>query len=133
MLPLAIPPVTPPVVLHAYRPAAHDWLPAHRGVDFATHRGQAVRAVRAGTVVVSRMIAGRPVVVLRSRGIRFTFEPVSGTVAVDTRVARGQVIGHVATGGHCGDACLHWGAKTADGYVNPLRFLRSAPVLKPMH
>jgi murein DD-endopeptidase MepM/ murein hydrolase activator NlpD len=132
MLPLAIPPVTPPVVLHAYRPAAHDWLPAHRGVDLVARPGQPVRAVRAGTVVVSRVIAGRPVVVLRSRGIRFTFEPVSGTVPVDTRVARGKVIGRVATGGHCGDTCLHWGAKTANGYVDPWFFLRSAPVLKPM-
>ena len=39
----------------------------------------------------------------------------------------------VGTGGHCDGRCLHWGAKIAGDYVDPLSFLpRRGPVLKPL-
>jgi murein DD-endopeptidase MepM/ murein hydrolase activator NlpD len=129
----AVPPVQPAVIVAAYAPAAHNWQPAHRGVDFAASESTEVLAVRSGTVVLSRMIAGRPVLVLRSRGVRFTHEPVIGTVAVGEHVRTGEVIGVMGVGGHCATVCLHWGAKVKGSYVDPLSFLpRSAPVLKPV-
>ncbi len=133
MLALAVPPVTPAVLIRAFSVATHDWLPAHRGVDLAAVPGQRLRAVRAGTVVLAKPIAGRPVLVVLSRGVRFTFEPANATVALGTRVRTGQVIGEVATGGHCGSACLHWGAKVDGAYRDPWSFLsRAVPVLKPL-
>lgn len=129
----AIPPIDPATVVAAYRSAPHDWLPAHRGVDFAADPGAEVVAVRSGTVVLSKMIAKRPVVVLRSGGVRFTFEPVLGSVPVGTRVRSGEPLGTVGVGGHCADRCLHWGAKVDGAYVDPMSFLpASAPVLKPV-
>lgn len=129
----AVPPVTPTVVTRAFAPAAHNWLPAHRGVDLATSPGTPVSAIRAGTVVVSKVIADRPVVVVRSGRVRFTFEPVVGSLPVGSRVTAGDTIGVTGSGGHCGDGCLHWGAKIAGDYVNPMSFLpSSAPVLKPI-
>ncbi len=133
MLPTPLPPVSPPTIVRAFAPAAHDWLPAHRGVDLSVRVGQAVFAPRTGTVAVVRIIANRPVVGLRSRDVRFTFEPVIGSVAVGERVRVGEPIGVVGTGGHCDGRCLHWGAKIAGDYVDPLSFLpRRGPVLKPL-
>lgn len=129
----AVPPVDPAVLVAAYAPAPHNWLPAHRGVDLAAGPGTPVVAVRTGTVVLSGMIAHRPVMVLRSGRVRFTFEPVVGSVAVGTRVRGGDVIGTMGAGGHCASTCIHWGAKVAGAYVDPLSFLpRRAPVLKPI-
>ena len=131
-LPVPVPPVTPLVVLRAFTPAPAAWMPAHRGVDLRAGAGQPVRAIRAGTVVFAEFVVDRPVLVLRSHSVRFTFEPVRATVPVGTRVHRGEAIGVVAAGGHCSARCVHWGAKTGGTYVDPMSLLsRGAPVLKP--
>jgi murein DD-endopeptidase MepM/ murein hydrolase activator NlpD len=131
-LPAPVPPVTPAVVQQGFAPAPHAWLPAHRGVDLRAGAGQSVRAVRAGTVVFADRIADRGVLVLRSRGVRFTFEPVRATVPVGSIVGAGERIGVVDVGGHCDGSCLHWGAKRDGVYLDPAIFLpRRAPVLKP--
>ncbi|MEZ5185673.1 MAG: M23 family metallopeptidase [Candidatus Nanopelagicales bacterium] len=110
------------------------WLPAHRGVDLRAHTRQRVLAPGPGTIVFTGRIADRPVVVMRWRGVRLTFEPVRAVRSVGAAVDRGEVIGRVGTGGHCGSTCLHWGAKVDGTYVDPLSFLpRERPVLKPFH
>lgn len=134
-MPLAVPvpPVTPVVVQSPFTPAAHDWLPAHRGVDLAASPGQQVVSPRRGTVVFSGRIADREVMAVRSRGVRFTFEPVRSRTRVGEKVRRGTVIAVVGTGGHCSEVCLHFGAKVRGEYVDPMTFLaRRAPVLKPV-
>lgn len=129
----AVPPVAPPVVLRAFAPAPQNWLPAHRGVDLAAAENTPVVSVRAGTVVVSKVIADRPVLVVRSGRVRFTFEPVIGSRPIGSRVRSGERIGVTGSGGHCAHVCLHWGAKIAGDYVDPLSFLPSStPVLKPV-
>lgn len=132
-LPAPVPPVVPFVVQRAFTPAPEAWLPAHRGVDLRAGVGQSVRAPRAGRVVVAERIADRPVVVVLSRGVRFTVEPVRAVVPEGTSVRAGQQIGVVATGGHCDGACVHLGAKRDGTYLDPLSFFpRRAPVLKPV-
>lgn len=129
----AAPPIDPLTVIEAFSPAQHNWLPAHRGVDLAARPTDTIRAVRAGSIVVAKNVAGRPVLVLKSRGVRFTFEPVTTRVAVGTLVRRGDAIGTVGSGGHCDGRCVHWGAKIGDRYVDPLGLLpRGSPVLKPV-
>lgn len=131
-LPTPVPPVDPVVVLRAFAPSPAAWLPAHRGVDLKAGGGQPVRAPRAGTVVLAERLNDRPVLVLRSRGVRLTFEPVRASVAVGTVVTAGQVLGVLATGGHCSGRCLHFGVKADGQYLDPMTFLpRGAPVLKP--
>lgn len=76
------PPVSPLVVVRPFAPAPHNWLPAHRGVDLEARRGQAVVAPRPGRIVFADRIAARPVLVLKSGVVRFTFEPVRARVTV---------------------------------------------------
>lgn len=133
MVPLALPPVTPVVVIAVFSPAPADWLPAHRGVDLAANPGQQVRAPDRCRVTFVGRVAGRGVVSLTCHDVRFTFEPVRSALSKDTRVEAGDRIGRVGHGGHCDARCVHWGAKADGQYVDPLAFLpRRAPVLKPV-
>ncbi len=69
-------------------------------------------------------VAGRPVVTLDHGSVSTTYEPVDAFVRPGQRVALGELIGTVGTGGHCGDRCLHWGLRHGQGYLNPLALLR---------
>lgn len=133
-MPLAapVPPVTPVVVQNPFTPAVHDWLTAHRGVDLQASPGQQVVSPRRARVVFTGRIAGRGVVSLQSRGVRFTFEPVVAGVSAGQRLPAGAPIGRIGKGGHCDGRCLHWGALHGRVYVNPMDYLPSrSPVLKP--
>lgn len=128
-----VPPVSPPVITRVFAPATEAWLPAHRGVDLLARSGQRVSAPRNGRVVLAKRIADRPVVVVESGSVRFTFEPVRSAVPAGTRVRTGQTIGRIGRGGHCDRRCLHWGAKVDGEYVDPMSFLpRRRPILKPI-
>ncbi|MEP7333249.1 MAG: peptidoglycan DD-metalloendopeptidase family protein [Terracoccus sp.] len=108
------------------------WLPGHRGVDLRAVVGQSVLAPAAGRVTFSGSLAGRGVVVVaHPNGLRSTFEPVVGGVAVGQNVAPGQRVAQVSGGaGHCAPiACLHWGVLRARAYLDPLSFLDRRPVL----
>lgn len=103
----------------------------HRGADLVGGVGQAVLAARDGVVVFAGPVAGRGVVsVEHADGLRTTYEPVTGTVAVGVRVARGDPIGALEAG-HAGcpaEACLHWGVRrgvrSTSEYMDPLVLLR---------
>lgn len=126
-----LPPLGSLTVLAEFAPPEQDWLPGHRGVDLAVSTGEPVRAPAAGTVAFAGDIADRPVVVIDHGPIRSTYEPVTGTVPVGQTVPAGAVIGEMATGGHCGTTCLHWGAISAELYIDPLLLVRGyVPVLK---
>ncbi|GAA4336171.1 hypothetical protein GCM10023162_38970 [Klenkia terrae] len=85
-----------------------------------------MRAAGAGVVAFAGMVAGRPVVsVDHPDGVRTTYEPVQPTVAAGQPVARGAPVG-VLLAGHAGcpvEACLHWGARTGETYLDPLLLL----------
>jgi murein DD-endopeptidase MepM/ murein hydrolase activator NlpD len=78
-------------------------------------------------VVFAGMIAGRPVVSLgHAGGLRTTYEPVMPSVAAGQSVARGSPIG-ILRAGHPGcpeAACLHWGLRRGETYLDPLLLLR---------
>jgi murein DD-endopeptidase MepM/ murein hydrolase activator NlpD len=95
----------------------------HRGVDLAAAPGQDVLAADAGVVVFAGMVGGRPVLsVDHDGGLRTTYEPVAPKVAVGEQVYRGQVLGTVLAGhpGCPATACLHWGVRRGEEYVDPL-------------
>jgi murein DD-endopeptidase MepM/ murein hydrolase activator NlpD len=98
----------------------------HRGVDLASSPGQAVLAAGAGRVSFAGRVAGRGVVVIaHAAGVSTEYEPVSPLVHAGDAVSLGQPIGQV-TGDHRGCApggCLHWGARRAGVYFDPLRLL----------
>jgi murein DD-endopeptidase MepM/ murein hydrolase activator NlpD len=133
---LVLPVPGPAVVTRPFAPPSRPWLPGHRGVDLAAPPGTAVRAAAAGVVIYAGVLAGRPVVsVAHAGGLRTTYEPVRPLVAAGQRVAAGEVIG-VLELGHPGcpaPACLHWGARLGETYVDPLSLLGIVQVrLKPL-
>jgi murein DD-endopeptidase MepM/ murein hydrolase activator NlpD len=105
----------------------HRYAAGHRGVDLAGTPGAAVLSAGAGVVAFAGMVAGRPVVsVDHAGGLRTTYEPVSPTVGAGQTVARGSPLGTLVPG-HAGcavGACLHWGLRRGEDYLDPLSLLR---------
>ncbi|NIH81845.1 murein DD-endopeptidase MepM/ murein hydrolase activator NlpD [Amycolatopsis viridis] len=118
----------PPAVVRPFQAPADPYGPGHRGVDLAAAPGQQVLAAGPGVVVFAGMVAGRPVVAVdHDGGLRTTYEPVTPTVPVGTQVWQGQPIG-VVEAGHPGcpvEACLHWGVRRGEEYLNPLTLVQN--------
>ena len=116
-----------PSVGRAFEPPPHPYAAGHRGVDLVAADGAAVLAAGDGVVVFAGMVAGRPVVsVDHAGGLRTTYEPVVAAVGAGTPVARGSPIGRLIAGhGGCpAAACLHWGLRRGETYLDPLTLLR---------
>ncbi|HEY9290088.1 MAG TPA: peptidoglycan DD-metalloendopeptidase family protein [Microlunatus sp.] len=110
-----------PPVTRGFDPPAEKWGAGHRGVDLSGSVGAPVLAAAAGTISYAGVLAGRGVVVVDHGSVRTTYEPVTAVLPVGTRVSAGQQIGTLDAG-HCGqDACLHWGLKQGETYLDPLR------------
>lgn len=129
-------PVGPPVVVVApFRAPATPYSAGHRGIDIAAASGAVVVAPAAGIVRFAGPVAGRGVVSIdHGGGVLSAIEPVAGTVAAGTAIATGEVIGTVASGGHCDAVCVHFGVRVDGEYVSPFLFLGGLPraVLLPM-
>ncbi|SEF35566.1 Peptidase family M23 [Amycolatopsis pretoriensis] len=120
-------PLSPvPVVTKYFDAPETPYGAGHRGVDLAAVPGQEVLSADAGVVVFAGLVGGRPVMsVDHDGGLRTTYEPVEPKVAVGDQVYRGQVLGTVLAG-HPGcaiAACLHWGVRRGDEYVDPLALI----------
>jgi len=79
-----------------------------------------------GVVTFAGLIAGRGVVVvLHPSGLRSTLEPVTAHVMAGEAVTAGEVVGTLElAGSHCHPrACLHWGVRRGEEYVDPLDVL----------
>ncbi|MEU2560159.1 M23 family metallopeptidase [Streptomyces longispororuber] len=119
-----------PLVVRGWEPPATAYGPGHRGVDLAAPPGSAVRAVAPGRVSFAGRVAGRGVIAveLKATGdppLRTTYEPVRPSVRKGAEVTTGDVLGTVEPTAryHCPTACLHWGLRRADTYLNPLGLL----------
>ena len=119
-----------PAVVRGFDPPATRWGAGHRGVDLLGHVGQRVHTALGGTVTFATTLAGRGVVVVDHGGVRTTYEPVHASVAIGDVVARGAVIGALQrASSHCFPrACLHWGLRRGDAYLNPLTLVGAGPV-----
>ncbi|MGW3995048.1 M23 family metallopeptidase [Amycolatopsis sp. NPDC004772] len=117
-------PLSPvPVITKYFDAPETPFGPGHRGVDLAAVPGQDVLAADQGVVVFAGLVGGRPVLsVDHDGGLRTTYEPVVSKVAVGDQVYRGQVLGTVLPGhpGCAVAACLHWGVRRGDEYIDPL-------------
>ncbi len=115
-----------PEVVRGFAAPEHEYGPGHRGVDLAARPGEPVRAAVAGTVAFAGTVAGRGVVSVDHGAVRTTYEPVAARVRAGQRVELGETIGRVAAGGHC-EACLHWGLRRGETYLDPLLLIRTGP------
>ncbi len=129
--PVGVWPLDPrPEVVATFSPPADPWGAGHRGVDLAGRIGEPVRAALPGEVVFAGRIAGKPVVSVSHGDTRTTYEPVVASVAVGARVVAGAVIGALeVAGSHCFPrACLHWGWRRGETYLDPLDLVGGGPV-----
>jgi murein DD-endopeptidase MepM/ murein hydrolase activator NlpD len=131
-VPVGVWPLRPtPEVVRAFEPPDSAWGAGHRGVDLAGALGQSVRAALAGRVTFASTLAGRGVVVVDHGTTRTTYEPVVASVRVGDVLARGQPIGTLSlAGSHCSPAaCLHWGWRRGDTYLDPLLLVGGGPIV----
>lgn len=121
--PVRVAPITGSV-LRSFQVGEHDWVPGHRGIDLAGHAGQSVSAAAAGTISWIGTIAGVPMLTVQHPdGLRTTYQPVEATVPGGSTVAAGQAIA-VLVDGHCTtSACLHFGVRDGETYLDPLAWL----------
>lgn len=120
-----------PRVVRRFDPPPEPWLPGHRGVDLAATPAAEVRSAGAGVVLFAGTVAGRPVVTVgHADGLRTTYEPVLPGPAAGARVAAGTPIGLLVAGhpGCVAAACLHWGLRRGEEYLDPLALLGLGPV-----
>lgn len=120
------PPVAPFRAEALFDPPPRPWLAGHRGVDLVSQVGAPVLAPGGGVVTFAGRVVDRGVVTVDHGALRSSLEPVDAGVTVGTRVAAGDQVGVVgADPGHCAPrACLHWGVREGDAYVDPLDLLR---------
>lgn len=117
-------------VSRPFTPPATRYGAGHRGADLPAAAGAPVRAAGAGRVSYAGLLAGRPVLVVVHGSLRTTYEPVTSEVPLGATVAAGQVIGRLEPG-HLGcpvAACLHWGLKRGEDYLDPVRLVQQGPV-----
>jgi murein DD-endopeptidase MepM/ murein hydrolase activator NlpD len=114
-------------VTRAFEAPANPFGAGHRGVDLAGAPSSPVLAAGDGVVAFAGMVAARPVVSIdHADGLRTTYEPVDPSVAAGQAVARGSPIGVLAAGhpGCPAAACLHWGLRHGETYLDPMTLLR---------
>lgn len=119
-----------PRVVEGFDPPAVRWGAGHRGVDLAGSPGAPVRAALPGRVSFAGTVAGRGVVVVDHGEVRTTYQPVAARVEVGRQVGRGEVVGVLRrAGSHClPAACLHWGLRSGESYLDPLVLVGGGPV-----
>lgn len=119
-------------VVAPFRAPEHRYAAGHRGIDLAAFPGEAVFSPAAGTVTFAGRVVDRDVISVRvDAATVVSLEPITSSLSAGDRVGRGDVLGEVASGGHCKAQCVHLGVRVDDWYVNPLRFLREKPRLLP--
>ena len=113
-----------------FTPPATRYGSGHRGADLPAAAGAAVLAAGAGRVSYAGLLAGRGVVVVTHGALRTTYEPVTAAVEVGDVVPVGGLLGALDPG-HAGcpvGACLHWGLRRGDDYLDPVRLVVAGPV-----
>ncbi|MCG5452612.1 M23 family metallopeptidase [Micromonospora sp. NIE111] len=121
----------PPRPVRRFDRPPRPWLPGHRGVDLAAPAGAVVRSAGPGTVLFAGLVAGRPVVTVgHADGLRTTHEPVQPAVRPGQPVTAGAPLGELLRGhpGCPAEACLHWGLRRGEEYLDPLALLGLGPV-----
>jgi murein DD-endopeptidase MepM/ murein hydrolase activator NlpD len=120
----------PAGVTRGFDPPASRYGAGHRGVDLAGATGAAVLAAGEGVVSFSGVIAGRGVLVVAHGALRTTYEPVGDRLPAGSTVRSGDPVGRLDAGhpGCAAAACLHWGLKRGEEYLDPLSLLGPAAV-----
>lgn len=128
-------PLVDVTVVRPFAEPPRPWDAGHRGVDLTATPGQGVLSPGPGTVTFASRVVGRGVVVVtHPSGLRSSFEPVAAALVPGTPVSAGTVVGTLEdVPGHCAPAaCLHWGVRAGERYVDPLELLDPRVILLPL-
>ncbi|MDN6554005.1 MAG: M23 family metallopeptidase [Bifidobacterium mongoliense] len=129
-------PLADPRVISGFDPPERPWLTGHRGVDLAAESGDELVAPADGVVSFTGKVGGKDVVSIRHGFLTSTFEPAVSGLDHGAVLRQGERFALVdGVSDHCGETCVHWGVKRADGgYVDPAAqtrhrrlFLKRAP------
>jgi murein DD-endopeptidase MepM/ murein hydrolase activator NlpD len=113
-----------PAVLRGFDPPPEPWLSGHRGVDLALPAGATVLSPADGRISFSGWVVDRPAITVdHGNGLRSSLLAVASELQAGDTVSAGDPVGTVAEGGHCQSACLHWGVRRGETYINPLQFV----------
>jgi murein DD-endopeptidase MepM/ murein hydrolase activator NlpD len=129
-------PIAPPIVVgRSFIAPATPYTAGHRGIDLTVGSEVDVRSPADGVVTFAGVVVDRPVLTIDvGDDLLVSFEPLEPLVVKGDRVARGEVVGRVAEGGHCNSECLHVGVRLRGAYISPLLFFDRVPraVLLPL-
>ncbi|MFM1905210.1 MAG: hypothetical protein RIT32_6 [Actinomycetota bacterium] len=130
---IANPPAGDGTIIRDYEPPKSSYSSGHRGIDLAAYPDELVYSPISGRVHFSGYVVDRPVITIATATILMSFEPVQSFIGNGASVKRGEVIGWIATGGHCDQRCLHVGVRriTPRAYLDPLPYLLGLPRLLP--
>lgn len=120
-------------VVRAYEQPPTPYEAGHRGIDIAV-AGSDIVSPADGAVAFRGVVVDRPLITIdHGGGLVSTLEPVDSDLSPGQVVARGEVIGTLAVGGHAAHGSLHLGARLDGEYINPLALLGAVerPVLLP--
>lgn len=115
------------IIVHDFAKPDKNWLPGHRGIDLSPSGSLGIYAPAAGTIGFAGKVGGKPVVtLLHAGGLRSTFEPAETDLRPGTFLDAAAQVGVISSAGpwHCASACLHWGVKNGDEYLDPWRFIK---------
>ena len=118
-------PVAPaPAVLRGFDPPPEPWSSGHRGVDLAVPAGTTIRSPADGRISFSGWVVDRRVITVdHGDGLRSSLLAVESELQAGDAVSAGDPVGKAAESGHCQSACLHWGVRRGETYINPLQFV----------
>ena len=100
----------------------------HTGIDFRETYGDEVRATAAGTVTIAGTDGGygTMVEVNHGNGLATRYAHLSRVdVAVNQKVAAGDIVGHVGSSGRATGPHLHYETRIDGEAVDPARFLKA--------
>lgn len=119
-------PTSPVRIVEPFVAPEHAYGPGHRGIDLAATGP--VRSPASGVVAFAGVVVDRPLITIdHGDGLVTTLEPVSTDLSPGDAVARGDVVGTVATGGSAPPGAVHFGVRLHGEYVNPMLLLGGIP------
>ena len=123
-------------VIRAFEPPAGPYGAGHRGIDVSASSGAPVRAAEAGVVAFAGHVAGDlHVSIDHPDGVRTSYAFLGSIdVKAGSAVGRGTRVGTVGAGHPGSDAShLHFGARYAGQYIDPLLLLERRSLVGMIH
>lgn len=120
-------------VITPFERPSHEYGPGHRGIDIAVS-GEYLVAPDDGVIAFRGTVVDRPLITIdHGGGLVSTLEPVASELSAGDPVARGDVVGTLASGGNAPAGTLHLGARLDGEYIDPRGLLGALerPVLLP--